>query len=286
MTTSLSSYADYYRRAYSFEQRHRRAGPMNFFRLPEREAGSHLEAPVAGVSLQINLTPRRGVARLDLGAGAFPVDLTKRTFVIGPAGQRCRYELPCPLDLLVIELPSHYVADRVNPKSVERLHSRACDDPTIIALAERFWAWSGDQISRVEAESVGITLGSAIVRAFDAHTGVKTIRGGLAARSMRRVREKIEAHLADDIGLSDLALVADLSPWHFSRCFKTETGMTPAAFIRVRRVERAKNFLSGTNMSITQIAHECGFSSSQHMATVFRRDVGMPPGIWRKARLS
>jgi transcriptional regulator GlxA family with amidase domain len=80
------------------------------------------------------------------------------------------------------------------------------------------------------------------------------------------------AALAREAGLSSAALHAR---------FVAEIGLSPAAWMRRRRLDEAQRLLSGTGLGITAIAQRLGFRSSQHFATQFRLAVGVPPQRWR-----
>ena len=60
---------------------------------------------------------------------------------------------------------------------------------------------------------------------------------------IRRVQEYVEVHVGEALCLDDLADVAGLSRYHFSRVFRDEVGQTPWAFVRDARIERAKKRL-------------------------------------------
>src|SRR5262249_56589227 len=64
-------------------------------------------------------------------------------------------------------------------------------------------------------------------------------RGGLAPRQMRRVLDYIDAHLTDELGLVELAAIAELSPHHFGEAFKISVGKSPHRFLTERRLRRA-----------------------------------------------
>ena len=100
---------------------------------------------------------------------------------------------------------------------------------------------------------------------------------------MRRVQDYIEAHLAEDMSLAELAGVACLSPSHFSRSFKQATGTGPQRYTVRRRVERAKELLRCTEDSLAGIAAATGFADQSHFTTAFRREVGVTPGRFRAA---
>ena len=107
-------------------------------------------------------------------------------------------------------------------------------------------------------------------------------QGRLGRRALGRAIEFIEANLASDFRLADLAAQVGLSASHFARCFKEETGKSPHAYVLERRVERAKRLLRTTDTAIADIAFECGFSSQSHLTTIFRQIADITPGRYRK----
>jgi AraC-like DNA-binding protein len=100
---------------------------------------------------------------------------------------------------------------------------------------------------------------------------------------MRRVRDYIDAHLGDSIELVELSEIAGLSIFHFARQFKYSEGMTPHHYLVSRRVERAKELLAGTNLSLSQVAFAAGFSDQSHLTRHFGQIVGITPGQFRRS---
>ena len=99
---------------------------------------------------------------------------------------------------------------------------------------------------------------------------------------IRRVQDHIDLHLGEALCLDDLAEVAGLSRYHFSRVFRDEVGQTPWAFVRDARIERAKTLLSeGTPPA--EAAHDAGFFDQSHLTRVLRRFDGRTPGQIRDA---
>ncbi|MCC0035241.1 MAG: helix-turn-helix transcriptional regulator [Hoeflea sp.] len=95
--------------------------------------------------------------------------------------------------------------------------------------------------------------------------------------------EKIDEDFAVDISLSQLADIAGLSIPHFCRAFRQTTGLPPYPFVIQRRIDRSKEYLRHSDMSVTDIALACGFSSSSHFANTFRREAGLSPLAYRRA---
>jgi AraC family transcriptional regulator len=111
--------------------------------------------------------------------------------------------------------------------------------------------------------------------------GISARRLALTPRRLARAKEFIEAHLADDFNLKAVAAAVDLSPFHFARAFKRETGLPPHRYLMERRVELARSLLADAEISLAQIALACGFAGQSHFTTAFRRCAGMTPGAWR-----
>ena len=101
--------------------------------------------------------------------------------------------------------------------------------------------------------------------------------------SMNELLKFIEAHLADPLSVEMLAVRLGLSPSWFKARFKQEVGMPPGTYLLHRRVVRAQALLTSGGSSVTTIALELGFSSSQYFATVFRRFTGQTPKEYVKS---
>ncbi|HYG88437.1 MAG TPA: AraC family transcriptional regulator [Azospirillum sp.] len=129
---------------------------------------------------------------------------------------------------------------------------------------------------------LNLVVAEAIRQARPAPTPL--IRSSLSPTVLRRVLGYIEEHIADDVSLELLASVAGLSPYHFARCFRQDTGKPPFRYIMDRRLERAGSLLATAKLPIADIAAQCGFSSASHFSTVFRKAFGVAPMQYRADR--
>jgi AraC-like DNA-binding protein len=114
------------------------------------------------------------------------------------------------------------------------------------------------------------------------------------------VQRHIDAHLATPLLLAELAAIAGMSPFHFCRVFRDATGKSPHQYILNARVQAACRLLwaasekteKGKNgdgaekggKSILDIALACGFGSSSHFSTQFKRHMGQSPLQWRASQ--
>ena len=103
----------------------------------------------------------------------------------------------------------------------------------------------------------------------------------LQAYKLCRVIDFMNQHLADAFSLADVAEVAQLSEYHFSRLFKQATGLSPSQYFIRLRMGRARQLLLHTDRSIIDIGMEVGYSSPSHFSQVFRHKVGITPSAYR-----
>jgi AraC-like DNA-binding protein len=107
------------------------------------------------------------------------------------------------------------------------------------------------------------------------------IRGGLPPTVARRIREYVDSHLDENVGLDTLASTAGLSVHHFARAFRQSVGEPPHAYLLRRRVERAQEMLKQTDLPLSDIALAVGFADHSHLTRHFKRLVGMTPSAAR-----
>ena len=115
----------------------------------------------------------------------------------------------------------------------------------------------------------------------DAVASTGFARGGLPPRVLRRLRDHIDANIDQRISVEVLARLANLSVCYFVRAFKQSVGVTPHDYLIRRRVERTMELLSGTELSLSEIALAAGFADQSHCARRFRQHVGMSPRDYR-----
>ncbi|MEY2883119.1 MAG: hypothetical protein RL490_843, partial [Pseudomonadota bacterium] len=104
----------------------------------------------------------------------------------------------------------------------------------------------------------------------------------LSPAKLRRVLDYIEDHLGEPIMLADLAGVAGLSAFHFTRVFKRATGESPYRFLTLRRLARARHLLAGSALSIAEISKNCGFADQSHFTRAFGQMMTVSPARFRR----
>jgi AraC-like DNA-binding protein len=97
------------------------------------------------------------------------------------------------------------------------------------------------------------------------------------SNSFSNIIQHIGKHLDEPLSVPELATRVNLSIPRFKARFKQEYGIPPGDYVMRLRIEAAKKLLSQKHTSVTQVAYELGFSSSQYFATVFKRYTGKSP---------
>lgn len=101
-------------------------------------------------------------------------------------------------------------------------------------------------------------------------------------KGIAKAAEFLRSNYAREYSLDDLARVAEMSPYHFIRVFKAQTGKAPHEYLVDVKIDRACELLRQNECSITEICFGCGFTNPSHFATVFKRKIGVSPSQYRR----
>lgn len=185
-------------------------------------------------------------------------------------------------------LPEHFTRRAVQeldrePRELKLADRTYFEDERIATLcrdlASTPWESPDDRLRANETahDILSLLLRGQAVRRDDAST-----KGGLAPATRRRLVDYIDANLAQTPTLGELAEIACLSEFHFSRMFRTSFGMPPSAWIASQRLDRARALLRTTTLAVDQIAAQCGYADASHFGHRFRAAVGAAPLAYRR----
>jgi AraC-like DNA-binding protein len=209
-------------------------------------------------------------------------------------GQICAIGPGVPHEELLGDEPARYAAVFVAPRllrrallehRVDRLPpmrgDRFAGTPGIVAAVREIMLEHSARLPGGGAivDAAAIRLVHLLLRAL---LGVRRLPDRIPEReAIRRAVELAEARVGEPLTVRDLAHAAKMSPFHFSREFKRETGETPRTYLRRARLDLAKRLLAADDRPVTEVALECGFCSPSHLATSFARAFRMPPSRYR-----
>lgn len=99
---------------------------------------------------------------------------------------------------------------------------------------------------------------------------------------LREVQQWITEHPGEDLSVEALAARARLSPRHFTRAFRCETGVTPGRYVDRTRLEHARRLLEDTADGVEEISRACGYGTPEAMRRAFVKALGSAPAEYRR----
>lgn len=97
-----------------------------------------------------------------------------------------------------------------------------------------------------------------------------------------RAKQYIDNHIFEKLTRESVANQVHVNKDYLARVFKSTEGISITDYITKKRMEIAKQMLATTSLSITTIAEDLGFSNPSHFCSMFKREFGMPPALYRR----
>lgn len=183
-----------------------------------------------------------------------------------------------------VEKVLHDIDGRAS-RNVQLLDNFGVRDAHIEGLARALLAEARTErfASRIYVESLANQL---VVHLLRHYSSARKLEEDLAARlpryKLNRATDFINKNLREDLSLEQISRTLSMSAYHFAHVFKQTVGRTPHRYVTECRVERAKSLLRETELPVTQIAHQVGYSNQSHFSTVFHRFTGQTPRRYRR----
>jgi transcriptional regulator GlxA family with amidase domain len=172
-------------------------------------------------------------------------------------------------------------------------------DELFVIDRDRYTASGGiaplDLMLNLIAERVGSELSVAIAEGFilerireplDQQRIPLLARVGPAQQKIIDAASLMEAHVEDPLSLKTVAQRIGLSRRQLERLFKRHLDRPPASYYRELRLNRARQLLLQTNMSVTEVTVSCGFQSAPHFSRCYKDLFGHPPSAERRLAAS
>ncbi|HML27876.1 MAG TPA: AraC family transcriptional regulator [Hyphomicrobium sp.] len=163
-------------------------------------------------------------------------------------------------------------------------HEEGFEDTLLSEIVRAVWREAQQKNGNgvLYGDSLRMALIAALVRRSQDQT-IRSRNGRRLSRSeLASLRDFLSNHLEDELCLADLARRIQMKERSFASAFKLSTGQTPYRYLIGMRIERAKDYLANSAMSICEVAHATGFADQAHLTSMFRRYEGLPPAKYRK----
>jgi AraC-like DNA-binding protein len=239
-----------------------------------------------------------GRALYNAGAGTFAVD--DRCYLVLNEGQNYRIEIDSPVEVesFCVFFARDLAADVRRNLSTNT--ASLLDDPFVRSAPPEFFERTYPHCSQVsraldlvrravqKAEPIHDLMAQLLAvhrNAWQEAARLPAARPGTREelyRRLYRARDFAAASFADKVTLDDLARVACLSPNHLLRGFRNLFGVSPHQYLTGRRMEEARRLLRATGMPVTEICLAVGFESLGSFSSLFRRENGLSPELWRR----
>lgn len=174
------------------------------------------------------------------------------------------------------------IADELTGKKMEIITQWAAQDPLIQQLGSDLKREFHFSPRLLYVESVIQVLANHLLRHYCTNqiASASSI-AKLSPQKLQNTIDYIHARLEQDITLSELADVAQMSQYRFARAFKQSTGISPHQYLLLQRIEIAKKLLTLKQLTIAEISYQLGFASQSHFAATFRRFTKVTPKVYR-----
>ncbi|RZJ66928.1 MAG: AraC family transcriptional regulator [Flavobacterium sp.] len=136
--------------------------------------------------------------------------------------------------------------------------------------------------TKIDDSVSDVSVRSLLTEAFSRLTEIQRTYVNPKPSWVAKVDEVLHDRFAEPMTLDYLSGIANIHPVHLSRDFSKYFGCTLADYIRKIRVEKALSLMPERNLSLSEIAHRCGFFDQSHFIRCFKELNGLNPGAHKK----
>jgi AraC family transcriptional regulator len=228
----------------------------------------------------------RGI--VNSGGGLFGANSVTRGFTIIPPEVATTVILEGSYELYTVAIPGQWSRSLLEPYRVEKtldfgkLHRGLQEDKTVFRLVEQLHHKETlESNNALLVDGLVMALLGRLATLADRYAKPRPIRS-LDKGLLVQVEDFLQEDLAANPTTQDLADITGMSIDHFGRCFKQSTGQTPHQYVLAKRLERVKQLLEDSQLSLVEVALTVGFASQAHMNKMFKQHFAMTPGTYRK----
>jgi AraC family transcriptional regulator len=215
-----------------------------------------------------------------VGGSFRPTTLRPGEIWFCPAGESFSHRVAAPAGFALVTLEPAKLTRILEQGEPELRRTYAVAPPQLQHLVRALAAEAerGGPSGGLFLDALTTALAVQLAASFGAPAPLRPAPPRLGEDALRRVRQDIEARLAEAITVEQLGRIAGLGPAQFSRAFKATTRESPHQFIIRRRLEEAKRALEARDPDLLEVALRFGFADQAHFTRLFKRRYGLPPG--------
>jgi len=110
---------------------------------------------------------------------------------------------------------------------------------------------------------------------------VKHLPGVWLDKRVEKIIQMMREDVRGELSLGEFAQSVNLSVWRLCHIFKSDVGMPPIRYLRLLRMERAKDLLESSFLSVKEIAYQVGLNDESHFVRDFKSTYGFSPALYR-----
>jgi AraC family transcriptional regulator len=207
------------------------------------------------------------------------------SFVYIPSGEPHRTRWHGTTELLNIYWGGDFLrelADRHGCSLVERPLTYRVDSaiPSIGHILMDEYLWSGS-LSLMTIDHARALVASRLFQLTNERSK-RSSTGLLSKKKLQSAIDALHASPERSFTLKELAELCHSSIFHFSRSFTAHCGSAPFAYLRHLRVQKARDLLSSTELSVDSVSTAVGMENAKSFSRVFRRATGWSPRDYRR----
>jgi AraC-like DNA-binding protein len=100
-------------------------------------------------------------------------------------------------------------------------------------------------------------------------------------KRVEKIIQMMREDVRGELSLGEFAQSVNLSVWRLCHIFKSDVGMPPIRYLRLLRMERAKDLLESSFLSVKEIAYQVGLNDESHFVRDFKSTYGFSPALYR-----
>ncbi|HBF28063.1 AraC family transcriptional regulator [Rhizobium sp.] len=202
-----------------------------------------------------------------------------------------RADLRGSFDFLLLQIGEGELARMADEADIKHVRALDCGvqspDPVLGGLlGALFCSVEGEgERSALFVDQISVAIGIHLVQRYG-HAPETSLSTGrkLSARAKVEIKEQMSSCLNGQLSIAELAQTCNLSTGVFLQAFRESMGKTPQQWLTQMRIEKAMQMMLTSNLTLKEVAAQCGFSDQSHFTRVFSRVTGATPLSWRRVR--